>query len=265
MRKWHRLGLYIALFCLLGGIAEAGIKNPGAPWSAIQASISAISSAAKGSLITFSASNTAGALAVGADGTIPIANSNSTNGIDWFGQYTGRPKVKTGRIIVPFYSSSLSSTSYSTSNIYTVPVYVGVRQTFTGEAFGVVTAATALNVKVGIYADSSGLPGALIAGSTATGGPYTDITDTSHTVTYSVALTLDPGWYWLAIQTDQTQTLKAVSSTGAVASLGGAADMITTGTKMTVANTYSNGMPSTFGTVVFTESAASAYLGLVAQ
>ncbi len=174
-----------------------------------------------------------------------------------------RPDLRPSRILVPPVSlNSISNFTHTTANIFAVPVHVKRRTTFTGIAFGIHAASTNLNVRVGVYRDNGGVPGALVSGSTATGGPYTVAADTSQTVAISGNLTLDPGWYWLAIQTDQNQSLKGITGTGMLFLLG-ADDMIQGGGRVSVANTYANGMPSTFGTAVFTLNAGPTYLGLV--
>lgn len=72
-----------------------------------------------------------------------------------------------------------------------IPFYVPTNTTYV--KVGMICTAVALSsVRMGIYADSSGLPGALITdfGSVAT--------TVSGLVTIAITQALTPGWYWLA-------------------------------------------------------------------
>ena len=216
----------------------------------------------KGDIIANNGTNDV-SVAVGTDGFIPIATSNDSAGLNWYD--SPRITIQSGRILVPPLSlNSISSFSHLTANMYAVPVYVKKRTTFTGLAFGINTAATNLNVKIAVYVDSAGIPGAMVAGTATTGGPYTVVADTSQTVSFSGAVTLNPGWYWLAIQTDQNQSLKSMATTAAT-SLLGASSMVVGGPRVEKVNTYASGLPDPFGVATYTEGSGATYLGLVLQ
>jgi hypothetical protein len=80
---------------------------------------------------------------------------------------------------------------------------------------------------------------------------------------FSSAVTLDPGWYWIAILTNGTETVNAMPSATSAWSCG-VTDLNTTGPRLTVSQSYGS-LPTTFGTPTFTESGTTGYFGLKAQ
>jgi hypothetical protein len=216
----------------------------------------------KGDIYTHSGTDAA-RLAIGADGFIPVANANSTNGLDWFDS-PARLTVTSGRYIVSPNVSTVGSFTHATASMFACPVYVKKRTACTGIAFGVHASATNLNVKAAVYADSSGVPGAKVASTDITAGPFTDAADTNHAISFGAAVTFNPGWYWLVIQTDQNQALKSQSGS-AQSGYAGAASMITNGTRWSATNTYASGLPSSFGSAVVTDNAGATHLGLIVQ
>lgn len=110
--------------------------------------------------------------AAGTAGQILGVNSNNSTGLGWQ-DIPANAGIVSGRYLVCPSVTALNAFSHATANVYAVPVYVAVRQTFTGISFGIDTSSTNLNVKVGVYTNSSGVPGTIIAGTTATGGAYT--------------------------------------------------------------------------------------------
>ena len=159
---------------------------------------------------------------------------------------------------------ALTNFSHLTTTAYVVPVYVQTRQTFTGISFGINTSSTNLNVKLAAYVNTSGAPGAKVVGTDITSGPHTVGASTTIDAAFSAPVTFDPGWYWLAIQTDQNQSLFGVGSTSMM-SMVGAVDMIQGGPRLTALNTYASGLPATFGALTRTVNQGSTYLGLKAQ
>lgn len=175
------------------------------------------------------------------------------------------PVIQTGRYLMTPNFATLGSINVSATIAYASPVYIVSRSTWTGVGFSVNGSATILNVKVGLYNNSSGAPSTLVTGSTATGGPYTDIADTSHAVSFSSPITINPGWYWIAIIPDQTQSVKATNS-AMPGSFVGCPDALQLGGRFSVSGqTYAGGLPSPFGTPTITVGAGAIYLGLVAQ
>lgn len=171
------------------------------------------------------------------------------------------PGLKVGRYLVTPSFAAITSFTAATTDMYACPVFVNQRMTFSAVCFGVNGTATVLNVKVGIYKDNGGEPGDIVSGSTATGGAYTDAADTNHEVALSANLVLNPGWYWVAMQTDQNQSLKGLGTAAGPATLG-AGNMIQAGPRVSKTNTYASGLPASFGTPTYTENVGMVYLGL---
>lgn len=249
-----------------GTITAAGtlaIANGGTGQTTANPAFNALApTTTKGDIIARTSSVNA-RVGVGADGTIIKADSNSTNGLAWF-EAPPTPGIISGRYLVPPIVTGLGAFTHATASAYACPVYVPKRQTFTGISFGIVTASTNLNVKVAAYVNTASAPGAKLAGTTATGGAYTVIADTTEDVAFTVPVTFDIGWYWLAIQTDQNQSIYGVNSSS-LTPIVGPSGMIAAGPRILITNTYASGLPDPFGAATYTSGVGATYLGLKAQ
>lgn len=178
---------------------------------------------AKGDILVASAASTPGALAVGSDGQLPIANSNSAKGIIYARQ--------TGMMLVSgqYTGSHVSGASSAMNNnrLYYVPIIIHKRVTIT--AIGINHAATAAGagsvVRLGIYNSSNSLPSTLLldAGTVAT--------DTAAGQKFvTISQVLDPGMYWLAAVA-QTVSGTPTFSTGTPSMVVSDTANVTSGTK----------------------------------
>lgn len=117
---------------------------------------------------------------------------------------------------------------------YWSPIFIPTTTTFNGIGVSTSTFTSAtgtFTARLGIYADSTGVPGALIldAGNTATINAST----TSYVVSISQVLT--PGWYWLAVA-PQATTINCTFLGVAASAVSGLQRMASA----TSANIYSN-------------------------
>lgn len=100
------------------------------------------------------------------------------------------------------------------SVLYASPICVPIPTALSGIGIEVTTFATG-NVRVGIYRDSAGAPGALVVDSGAIS------TGTSNGFKSAViSNTLAPGWYWLAGVFSATPGVRAIVNTSAAHLLG---------------------------------------------
>lgn len=128
-----------------------------------------------------------------------------------------------------FYNTSLAISSFTTLTVtanvlYATPIFTPLSATVSLIGVEVTTFATG-NVHLGMYKDSSGVPGALLfdAGAVSTG------TANGLKSIGSLAQALNPGWYWLACVFDATPAVRAVTATSCLHQLG-----FTSGTDTTV-------------------------------
>lgn len=177
-----------------------------------------------------------------------------------------RPAIASARYLVPHSYGGLSNTTMTLNRIYLTPVHVAQSGVYTD--FGLSTVAvTAASYKVGIYADSNGVPtGNPIAGSTGTIGPFTTASATNQTYTFSSPLTLNTGMYWLAAVTDVSGTVTNISNTGQP-NLFGAPDMTSgNGAIVYYSSTYASGLVDLTGvSLTYSSGTGSFYYGLKKQ
>ena len=147
---------------------------------------------AKGDLIVATASGTVTNLAVGANGTRPVADSTAASGVKWDFTYLGMAGKSTGTYLQP--AGATSDTSALTLNVMRLfPLWFPYEQAI--DRIGVEitgTVATAI-ARVGFYTSTNGLPDALLfeAGSTL------DVSSAG-TKTATVSQTLPAGLVWFA-------------------------------------------------------------------
>lgn len=104
------------------------------------------------------------------------------------------------------FGPSGSAVAMVVDKIYCIPFLVLKTETFDRISVYVSTAAAGL-AHLGIYADSNGKPGALVA-------DYGTIdTSTTGSKEISINQTLTPGLYWLALITNGTASLRVINNT----------------------------------------------------
>lgn len=212
----------------------------------------------KGDLFGYGSS--AARVPVGTDGFVLAASSNDTNGLKYIEPGISVPGYRSGFYYGSFQGTTLTTQSLSSNIIQASPVYVSKRTTFT--AIGSwPTVASSINAHFGIYLNNNGLPGALVAGSDVTIAPLTAAAQND--ATFSGAITLNPGWYWLAVLTNGTATFNAYNQTQS-ANFTGTADMNTSGQKFQRTGFSFGALPDPFGSVTASTGTIIA-LGLKAQ
>lgn len=230
---------------------------------------SAFTGISKGGLITGTGTNTTAALAVGADGTVPRANSNSTSGLDWFAAGWGQPTgYVSGRYYGPGNYASMSTSAVGSNTFQFVPVFVYKRQAFTAIGYNCTANGSSANAHFGVYkADGTGgIPSTLVTG--------TDVTVATVGVaiadaTFSSAVTLDPGWYYIAVLSSASGlTFTGGSSGGVTAMTNGVGTIAASaaGQNIRLGGSQAYGaLPGTAPAMTYTEGTANAWFGLKAQ
>ena len=160
-----------------------------------------------------------------------------------------------------FYGSQLgvgglATVVHTLNTLFATPFHVPQTQTYT--VIGIeVTTLTAGNLRLGIYRDSSGAPGALVLDA----GVVTTGTTGAKTIVISQQLTA--GHYWLASVSDAGPTLRGYTTAASLHWLGftsGTDTNIHTG--VSVAFTYAAlPDPSTGGSALFTGNIPRVFLG----
>lgn len=252
------------------GITDLAIADGGTGASTATAAFNALSpTTTKGDIIVDNGTD-AVRLGIGTDGRTLVADSGATNGLAWYNKGI-KPYVQSGRYNVPLTSGTLTTHTLTANTIFVVPVIVQKRSTYTAVGFSVSAftyVATTLNISTAVYADSSGVPGALVAGTTAaTAISSTVASATNYDGTFSVPVELTPGIYWLAILADSpSSTTVTAARADASANFTGVSTMANTGgASLRVTRTYGSGFIDPFGTPSFSENAASTWLGLKMQ
>lgn len=227
-----------------------------------------VATATKGDLIVGSGANTRTALAVGNNGDIPVASSNATNGLAWSQNTPGRPAIVTTRWICNPIYGAISTKTLAANTIYFSPFYVSRPVTFTNIGFAPIVV-TAVSYKLGVYADSGlGRPtGTVITNSTGSFSSLTTAAVTQESVALASPLTLEPGWYWTAIQADTAAGTVNASSATAGGLFTGTSDLtLGSGAALSFAQSFANGLVDMTGqTITYTSNASAPFIGLQVQ
>ena len=203
------------------------------------------------------------ASAAPAAGQVPTATDSAHATWQYPGSY--RAQVKSGRYLVPFRTSIITSLTPGNTTAYLCPVYVERAYTFSGIAFGVTTSNTntSFSAHVCMYTDVNGVPTTQVSGTESSAAfTPTTTTNTNMYVPFSGNVAVTPGWYWLCMQPSSITnvSLVAISATNTSTVLG-ATDMITEGPRIGFSQVYGT-LPSTCGTAVYSEGSSMIYLGL---
>lgn len=206
-------------------------------------------------------------LAVGTAGQQLTVNTNLTNKVGWVDQGIAfTPLYKTGKYYtLPIVGTTATNTT-SSNTAYFLPYFVWKRTTFTAIGVWFTSIGTATGVKFAIYnASNSGEPGTVVSGTTVTDTTLT--TGTTRDQTFSSAVTLDPGWYYLSLIANGTATLVATATQNGIGSYVGltALDTGSMGERMTSTSmTYAGGLTSN-PTITYVATSGSIIMALKAQ
>lgn len=171
------------------------------------AQVKASTATTKGDLWVATASATPARLGVGADGTAPHADTNSTTGILW--ARAARTHLYVTGSYTPLAPSS-SAVGQTNSRIFYLPFYVPKRTAFDRIAINhTATTSTTGGVRLGIYATATagGVPGSLILDA-----GVADTTTAAAVKEITISQTLDPGIYWAAAGFQFTGSTPSVTS-----------------------------------------------------
>lgn len=162
---------------------------------------------AKGDLFVGSANDTVVRLPVGANGTVPIADSTQTTGIRWGSAGGGsgpsnqaylwrETGIVSGRVRIGAVTKDGSERWHfpDVGKIYFLPGYY--ESTFGVNGFGVSLRGSdaAATVHVGLYTDNAGVPGNVVASSSVSGA-----TSGWKNMDITAVTGLASGWYWHAV------------------------------------------------------------------
>lgn len=217
-----------------------------------------------GDTLVATASNTLGKKAVGFNGAVMVANSNSTGGEDWAVECGEKIPVISGNYLQTFSFAATSSATITANTTYLAPITVCFPQTFTALSFAPLVI-TGANFKVAIYAsDSAGkITGAPIVSGAVASVTTASATNEDGTVT---ATLFKPGRYWEAIVSDTTGTATVVGSAAQGNIYGGPNMTANTGGRYTISNSYATGFGDlTSTTPTYGAGNNAMFLGLKAQ
>lgn len=144
-------------------------------------------------------------------------------------------------------TADVGSVSTAINTLYALPFYCGATVTFTKASVRIASAISNAHVEMGLYANSSGKPGALLQdfGQISSG-----ITGVGTFEITGLTITLTAGWYWLVCATDIVTSLFGIPVTpNLVDFLLGQSNPTVHSTGYTGAWTYATGtLPNPFPT-----------------
>jgi hypothetical protein len=148
--------------------------------------------------------------------------------------------LSTGRYYSNPATNALTTLTLSTNTLYAIPILLPELHTATSINIEVTTQSAGNNLRMGIYADLSGVPDTLLL----------DAGTVSLTGTGNKAITISQSmpmnWYWLALVANGAAAVRALSQTNAMPMLGFSSGTDTTfHVGWSVAFTYA-ALPSTF-------------------
>ncbi len=212
-------------------------------------------------------------------GTIKVLNGglvDETGGVVRLQGFGLRPPFQSGKWydcgnvcgIPHATATSLVDTTLTIDQILYVPFFVGYRQTFTHFGFPVDNTTPNGNAKVAVYSmGTNGQPNARLAADTVV--PV--VTGAEASVESDIAdITLDPGWYFLAIIPDAALVIKALPTDSAQGVLGFTDTLnLSNGNTWVMfhqnGQTYAGGLPANAGGIAFSNTPRALRLMLKAQ
>jgi len=140
--------------------------------------------------------------------------------------------------------NSASTMAVAANTHYATPLFVPVTTTFTKLGFEVTVAATTgARCIQAIYDTGSAIPSARQLIGTEQAADSTGIKEST------VSLTLNPGWYWLTLNCNNTPTVRASVLTTRVGLFGATSTTANNTAAYYRTETYSTTPPATFGAV----------------
>jgi hypothetical protein len=127
------------------------------------------------------------------------------------------------------------------------PIMIRRRQAFDRLALEIVTPQAGSTIRLGLYADAAGQPGARLEHSAALASTAAGL------LTHTISRTLDPGRYWFGFQASNSTVAFRFGTNFAPALVGqGSADGLAGPSCYGIlGNTYANGLPATAGAVTW--------------
>lgn len=205
-------------------------------------------------------------LAAGADGQVLSANANDALGLTWQAAGLANPGYVSGRWYTGLSGGAFSTTTSSSSGttLYVMPIYIAKRTTFTDIGVWVTSVGTATAMHLGIYSGTpvSGQSLTLVSGSDVTVSSLS--AGASNGGAFASAITLDKGWYGLALFANGSVTTNCLA-TGVTGYLSGHSDLNTAGPKLGATGQTYGALPSPLTLAVTNEGSTSFAVGLKAQ
>jgi hypothetical protein len=161
------------------------------------------------------------------------------------------PPLGPGYVSGPYYLSPVSAVTAvalsAANTVMAIPFYATAPQTFTKISIDVASSpASTIHCELGVYANSGGVPGALLVDA----GEITITTSTTGIQEITgQTVALSQGWYWLAVGCDGQPTLEEISSSSLLTGLYmGWSSFTAIESAYTVSWTFSTGnLPNPFG------------------
>lgn len=170
---------------------------------------------AKGDLIVATADNTPARLPVGANGTVPIADSSQAAGIRWGVASSPAPAMMPRPGAVGYLNAAVSSaasagaSAQATGAVPLLPIYAATSFIATGLTVKL-SVGESVPVRLLLYSsDETGHPVNLVAS-----GSFTPAGAATYTATFADTA-LPAGLYWVAMRSEGGNTLRADSHAGA--------------------------------------------------
>lgn len=112
----------------------------------------------------------------------------------------------------PGYGATNSALSTSATVLYFTAFYVGVSQTFTKATVVCSTVSGTVHVTMGLYANTSGQPSGSPLFNFGDIGPISSSGSGGFNTISGLTIPLAPGWYWLAIGSNASCSLKGIGA-----------------------------------------------------